>query len=486
MSATHLSATSADPAATKRNDTADTADTVGEAAKATPKSSATKSSAESVLPEPASPDPDPENSETTADRVASASASRDEIEISSGGSADRERLSDDHLSPRRSTETVECPPGFVGRVIGKGGETIKGLQAQSGAHITVDQNFPEGAPRVISISGPPGCVAIAKRLVEELLRGGGARLGGGVGPGQAQQSVRCPKEMVGRVIGRGGETVKGLQAATGARIQIDQSASPCVVTITGNPRCVDAASRAVADVVRGGSTATYGAANRRREAHMSMSMAAMYGGPIPMRGAVRGRGRTDADAGAGVDVGVGPHYARGALYGEYEYPPGLGEYSREYAARGAHMKMAQLEHQFAAMGYGHPGGLMGVPMGPGHPGVRFGAPPYGNPNGFPYGAPDAYGGYGGDPGAYPPHAGSEMSAMYAAQMMQAHMMPPGQTRGGWIGAARGRSGPSARGPAAADGASGADGADAPRRLGVPRADGAVPAVPARRAGGARD
>ena len=92
----------------------------------------------------------------------------------------------------------------------------------------------------------------------------------------------------------------------------------------------------------------------------------------------------------------------------------------------------------------------------------------------------------GDPGAYPPHAGSEMSAMYAAQMMQAHMMPPGQTRGGWIGAARGRSGPSARGPAAADGASGADGADAPRRLGVPRADGAVPAVPARRAGGARD
>ena len=184
MSATHLSATSADPAATKRNDTADTADTVGEAAKATPKSSATKSSAESVLPEPASPDPDPENSETTADRVASASASRDEIEISSGGSADRERLSDDHLSPRRSTETVECPPGFVGRVIGKGGETIKGLQAQSGAHITVDQNFPEGAPRVIGISGPPGCVAIAKRLAA-------AARASAAASGRARRSSRC-------------------------------------------------------------------------------------------------------------------------------------------------------------------------------------------------------------------------------------------------------------------------------------------------------
>ena len=86
MSATHLSATSADPAATKRNDVADTTDTadaVGEAAKATPKSSATRSSASSsVLPEPASVS-DPEHSETTADRVASSSASRDEISISS-------------------------------------------------------------------------------------------------------------------------------------------------------------------------------------------------------------------------------------------------------------------------------------------------------------------------------------------------------------------------------------------------------------------
>jgi far upstream element-binding protein len=428
MSATHLSATSADPAATKRNDTADTADTVGEAAKATPKSSATKSSAESVLPEPASPDPDPENSETTADRVASASASRDEIEISSGGSADRERLSDDHLSPRRSTETVECPPGFVGRVIGKGGETIKGLQAQSGAHITVDQNFPEGAPRVISISGPPGCVAIAKRLVEELLRGGGARLGGGVGPGQAQQSVRCPKEMVGRVIGRGGETVKGLQAATGARIQIDQSASPCVVTITGNPRCVDAAARAVADVVRGGSTAAYGAANQRREA---MAAAATY------------RRRSLA------------HSA--AAYGDARF--GASRIDARFAPRDpldAHAmanafhshSMARLEHQFASMGYhgvSHPtrgtasaasGG--GVPT-EGHP--RASAALYGFAGNR---APAEYG-YGPGPGpeaeyAYGEYGVDPAGALYAMQMqahMQAHMMGMGVGVGPGMGAGMG-------------------------------------------------
>ena len=434
MSATQLSATSADPAATKRNDVADTTDTadaVGEAAKATPKSSATRSSASSsVLPEPASVS-DPEHSETTADRVASSSVSRDEISISSekGGSADRLEKKDDHSSPgdRRSTETLECPPGFVGRVIGKGGETIKGLQAQSGAHITVDQNFPEGAPRVIGISGPPGCVAIAKRLVEELLRGGGARLGGGVGPGQAQQSVRCPKEMVGRVIGRGGETVKGLQAATGARIQIDQSASPCVVTITGNPRCVDAAARAVADVVRGGSTAAYGAANQRREA---MAAAATY----RRRSLARGDARfAYGDARFGASI---PLDARFAPRDSFE---------THAMARFHSHSMAQLEHQFASMGYhgvSHPmrGNITasaasgGVPM-EGHP--RASAALYGFAGNR---APVTYG-YGPGPGneaeyAYGEYGVDPAGAMYAMQMqaqMQAHMMGMGVGVGAGMG-----------------------------------------------------
>lgn len=38
-----------------------------------------------------------------------------------------------------ASETVECPPGIVGRIIGRGGETIRGLQQASGAHIVVNQ-----------------------------------------------------------------------------------------------------------------------------------------------------------------------------------------------------------------------------------------------------------------------------------------------------------------------------------------------------------
>jgi hypothetical protein len=61
---------------------------------------------------------------------------------------------------------------------------------------------------------------------------------------------------------------------TGARIQIDQSATPCTVTITGNPYCVDAASRAVTDVINGGSTAPYSAANQHQ---LAAAAAAVYG-----------------------------------------------------------------------------------------------------------------------------------------------------------------------------------------------------------------
>lgn len=314
-----------------------------------------------------------------------------------------------------TTATVDCPPSFVGRVIGKGGETIKGLQAQSGAHITIDQNFPEGVPRKISISGPSGCVTIAVRLIEELLTGNGGRAfgGGGVGPGQARREVRCPKEMVGRVIGRGGETVKGLQATTGARIQIDQTSTPCVVTITGNPRCVEAAARAVADVVRGGSTAAYSAVNvNRREAMANYSMYA------------RSAGR-HAQGPYGAGLGV--------------YGPGGPPYGGVAGAQ----SMAQLEHQFGLMGYGNPNRGGHVNMGPGgQTNYPYGVAPAFARGGSAYGYPpsDAYG-YGGDPGSFAYAHGAE----YAMQMaqMQAHMM--GTTKGPGSGPGPGNAGPGAAG-----------------------------------------
>ena len=75
-----------------------------------------------------------------------------------------------------------------------------------------------GDPRRITVSGAPGAVADAVRIIEDIIReteikggggggGGGARMGGGGGGGgggnHLEIPVMVPPEMIGRVIGRG-------------------------------------------------------------------------------------------------------------------------------------------------------------------------------------------------------------------------------------------------------------------------------------------
>jgi hypothetical protein len=64
-------------------------------------------------------------------------------------------------------------------------------------------------------------------------------------------TVDCPKSMVGRVIGKNGETIKALQTYTGALIQIDQTVEPTKVTISGTPHSLSLAVSMVTDVVKG-------------------------------------------------------------------------------------------------------------------------------------------------------------------------------------------------------------------------------------------
>lgn len=66
-----------------------------------------------------------------------------------------------------------------------------------------------------------------------------------------QRHQNCPRSMVGRVIGKGGETIKALQQYTGAMIQIDQSCEPTKVTVAGSAQSLQLAVSMVRDIVAG-------------------------------------------------------------------------------------------------------------------------------------------------------------------------------------------------------------------------------------------
>ncbi|KAK9838469.1 hypothetical protein WJX81_001106 [Elliptochloris bilobata] len=68
---------------------------------------------------------------------------------------------------------------------------------------------------------------------------------------QQTEVVLCPRSMIGRVIGKNGETIKALQAFTGAMIQIDQSTDPTKVTIAGEAHSLRTAVDMVTDIVAG-------------------------------------------------------------------------------------------------------------------------------------------------------------------------------------------------------------------------------------------
>ena len=78
-------------------------------------------------------------------------------------------------------EEIPCA-GMEGRIIGKGGETIRRLEADSGARVRINRER-----LVCEISGEPGCVETAVRLVHELMASSGADRGGGGGQQGRQQ-----------------------------------------------------------------------------------------------------------------------------------------------------------------------------------------------------------------------------------------------------------------------------------------------------------
>jgi rRNA processing protein Krr1/Pno1 len=68
--------------------------------------------------------------------------------------------------------TLESAKAYVGRLIGRGGETINQIQSRSGARVQIEQNVPEGCPCRVNITGNPQNVAIAAQIVQDIIVNG--------------------------------------------------------------------------------------------------------------------------------------------------------------------------------------------------------------------------------------------------------------------------------------------------------------------------
>lgn len=151
--------------------------------------------------------------------------------------------------PQMVEEKGEVSSMYVGRVIGKGGEMIRDLQARSGARIDVDQSVPPGQPRIITYRGTRETVDFAKHLVNLLCHEHVDEAN--LPLGQAKREViAVPATSVGKIIGRGGEMIRELQSRSHAKIQIDHHGTAMgvdnkSVTITGTEQSVTKAKEMV-------------------------------------------------------------------------------------------------------------------------------------------------------------------------------------------------------------------------------------------------
>ena len=133
------------------------------------------------------------------------------------------------------------PDNMVGLIIGRGGEQITRLQAESGCKIQMSQDS-QGMPhRLCTLTGSPEAISVARNLIDNIIAnegtrggrgggGGGGPMGGDFGGGGPGYEMMVPGHLVARIIGKGGETIKALQEETGAKIVIIQDSKVYLVS----------------------------------------------------------------------------------------------------------------------------------------------------------------------------------------------------------------------------------------------------------------
>ncbi|CAL8089336.1 unnamed protein product [Orchesella dallaii] len=107
---------------------------------------------------------------------------------------------------------IKIPREIVPGLIGKKGVNIKGIQAQSNTTINFHDETLDNGDRLCVIRGSPANVTIAESLIEKFIT---------EQPIIYTETVTVPLSSVGRIIGRGGETIRTIQEQSKARVNVE-------------------------------------------------------------------------------------------------------------------------------------------------------------------------------------------------------------------------------------------------------------------------
>lgn len=151
--------------------------------------------------------------------------------------------------------TMELPvsPQYIGLVIGKGGENIKRIAAETGAKLQVDTTKSDhSGNKICQISSlNMASVNMAADMVKKILENAanGRPAGGNQYGHQDEVRIQVPPNKTGLVIGKGGETVKGLKQQAGCNIELDKN-SKGVFVIRGAPERIHYAQQLISEKIQ--------------------------------------------------------------------------------------------------------------------------------------------------------------------------------------------------------------------------------------------
>lgn len=221
---------------------------------------------------------------------------------------------------------LAVPTGACGAIIGKGGGTVKYINASSGCTVNLSDRG-EGDTRKVTIKGPKNGINVAIFLIRQAIEQQSAQTGG-AGMGNTEpvsKTMMIESAKAGLLIGKGGSTIQEIKKFSGCSVvnintATEEDPAHRMVTIKGTPLAVQCALTIIGQKLEdtpagggGGSATTLshlpqfnGGFSGQPEGESITVQVAI---PTSMAGAVIGKGGSvvkDLKAATGCNVNIAP------------------------------------------------------------------------------------------------------------------------------------------------------------------------------------